>query len=94
LLTITSLAVVRGIVNKNEGVVDDCAISSGFLPVLSLVDAYGIISDEVPVAQWIERAPPECEIAGSSPVGDVLILIKSYTSTFIPKHLSKILRLL
>src|SRR6266700_2559007 len=48
--------------------------SSGFLPVLSAVDKYGIISDEVPVAQWIERAPPERETAGSSPVGDALIL--------------------
>jgi hypothetical protein len=44
--------------------------SSGFLPVLSTVDEYGIISDEVPVAQWIERVPPEHETAGSSPVGD------------------------
>ena len=35
------------------------------------VDEYGILSDEVPVAQWIERAPPERETAGSSPVGDV-----------------------
>ena len=33
--------------------------SSGFLPVLSAVDEYGIISDEVPVAQWIERRSPE-----------------------------------
>ena len=47
--------------------------SSGFLPVLSAVDEYGIISDEVPVAQWIERVPPEHETAGSSPVGDVLV---------------------
>ena len=47
--------------------------SSGFLPSLSAVDEYGIISDEVPVAQWIERVPPEHETAGSSPVGDVLI---------------------
>ena len=40
---------------------------------MSEVDEYGIISDEVPVAQWIERVPPEHETAGSSPVGDVLI---------------------
>ena len=40
---------------------------------LRAVDEYGIISDEVPVAQWIERVPPEHETAGSSPVGDVLI---------------------
>jgi hypothetical protein len=33
--------------------------SSGFLPVLSAVDEYGIISVEVPVAQWIEHRPPE-----------------------------------
>ena len=39
----------------------------------SAVDEYGIISDEVPVAQWIERVPPEHETAGSSPVGDVLV---------------------
>ncbi len=49
--------------------------SSGFLPVLSVVDEYGIISDEVPVAQWIERVPPEHETAGSIPVADVLIPI-------------------
>ena len=47
--------------------------SSGFLPSLSAVDEYGIISDEVPVAQWIERVPPEHETAGSSPVGDILV---------------------
>ena len=51
--------------------------SSGFLPSLSAVDEYGIISDEVPVAQWIERVPPEHETAGSSPVGDVLVPIQS-----------------
>ena len=51
-------------------IAEDCAISSAFLPVLSEVDEYGIISSEVPVAQWIERAPPERETAGSSPVGD------------------------
>ena len=33
--------------------------SSGFLPVLSAVDEYGIISDKVPVAQWIEHWSPE-----------------------------------
>jgi hypothetical protein len=33
--------------------------SSGFLPVLSAVDEYGIISDEVPVAQWIEHRSPD-----------------------------------
>ncbi len=45
--------------------------SSGFLPSLSAVDEYGIISDEVPVAQWIERVPPEHETAGSSPAVSV-----------------------
>ena len=44
--------------------------------VLRAVDEYGIISDEVPVAQWIERVPPEHETAGSSPVGDALVLLR------------------
>jgi hypothetical protein len=51
--------------------------------VLRAVDQYGIISDEVPVAQWIERAPPKCETAGSSPVGDA-----SYERGFVGLHLS------
>jgi hypothetical protein len=38
------------------------------------VDEYGIISDEVPVAQWIEHRSPEPGFAGSSPVGDALVL--------------------
>ncbi len=46
---------------------------------LRAVDEYGIISDEVPVAQWIERVPPEHETAGSSPVGDVLISFARHT---------------
>jgi hypothetical protein len=42
--------------------------------VLRAVDQYGIISNEVPVAQWIERVPPKHETAGSSPVGDASFL--------------------
>ena len=37
---------------------------------LERIDECDIIFDEVPVAQWIERVPPEHETAGSSPVGD------------------------
>ena len=51
--------------------------------VLRVVDEYGIIFDEVPVAQWIERAPPKCETAGSSPVGDA-----SYELGFVGLRLS------
>ena len=39
--------------------------------LLRAVDLYGIIADEVPVAQWIEHRSPEPGFAGSIPVGDV-----------------------
>jgi hypothetical protein len=65
-------SIVQGVKIVNKTPVLIISLNYNKLPIFRLryVDAYGIIPDVVPVAQWIERAPPERETAGSSPVGD------------------------
>jgi hypothetical protein len=46
---------------------------------------------QAPVAQWIERQPPELKAAGSIPAGRTIIKTRAYELLMSPFFLSKIL---
>lgn len=63
-------------IHFERSVIPDCRATANGVP-----PRVGIIAVRAPVAQWIERRPPEPKVAGSNPVGRAIVMSRDIGDT-------------